>query len=150
VSKPPPAAQQEAAQHELHGLHQGEEQHALTGQEQGRAGPGTYGYSQDLHIHGSPFVLPSVYDQDKSDACILQAEMRRNPVVSAQGSLLLPHSNDPTIPCHPVLQAKMHTREGPHSGQHGQGAWAAPFCNFPGLLLAKGGQKLPACCDFSV
>lgn len=37
-------------------------------------GTHTYCYPQDRRLHGRPFVLPSVYDQDESDASVLQAE----------------------------------------------------------------------------
>lgn len=34
-------------------------------------GSDTYCYPQDRRLHGGPFVLPAVYDQDEPDASIL-------------------------------------------------------------------------------
>lgn len=67
-----------------------------------RALQGTYGYSQDRCLHGGPSVLPSVYDQDESNASILQTETGRNTcsqhVLAA--NLASVYIGDPTIPCH--------------------------------------------------
>lgn len=63
---------------------------------------GTYGYPQDGCLHRGPFVLPSVYDQDESNASILQTETRRN--TRSQHMLAADRAStdtgDPTVPCH--------------------------------------------------